>query len=157
MVRRSAINIWPTVIAQQPDLKKLYKRDPYHSYFGSDKLRFPVAPLPPETGLRLKDRMVVIGIDDSSTVFPLNFFAQSLNGKEITVNGVPLRVKADAEIGVASVEALAEAERLKSVRYTFWFAWYALKRTIPDNIRAGSSGETQFMIDPMTTQSPGGA
>jgi len=145
------------VLAQQQDMKRLYKRDPYHSYFGSDKLRFPVAPLPPETGLRLKDRIVVIDIDTNTAVLPLARFGAIRGTSEITVADVPLRVTYDAEIGVAAVEALTDAERLKSVRYSFWFAWYALKRTIPDNIRTDNSGVSFFNSDPTTTQSPGGA
>lgn len=145
------------VLAQQPEMKRLYKRDPYHSYFGSDKLRFPVAPLPPETGLRLKDRIVVIEIDATTAVLPLSRFGAIRGTSEITVADVPLRVTYDAEIGVAAVEALSDAQRLESVRYSFWFAWYALKRTIPDNIRADNSGDRFFNSDPTTTQSPGGA
>ena len=145
------------VMAQQPDMKILYKRDPYHSYFGSDKLRFPVAPLPPETGLRLKDRIVVIEIDATTAVLPLARFGAIRGTSEITVADVPLRVTYDAAIGVAAIGALTDAERLKSVRYSFWFAWYALKRTIPDNIRADNSGVSFFNSDPTTTQSPGGA
>jgi hypothetical protein len=145
------------VMAQQPDMKKLYKRDPYHSYFGSDVLRFPVAPLPPETGLRLKDRIVVITIDTTTAVFPLVHFGMGRGTSEITVADVPLRVTFDAEIGVAAVEPLADADRLRSVRYSFWFAWFALKRTIPDNIRAGSSGGTIVNSHLTTTRSPGGA
>ena len=38
------------VLAPLPEMKRLYKRDPYHSYFGSDLLRFPVEPLPPAGG-----------------------------------------------------------------------------------------------------------
>ena len=60
-----------TVVAQQPDLKKLYKRDPYHSYFGSDKLHFPVAPKPEQPDLRLKDRVVILTIDGENTVISL--------------------------------------------------------------------------------------
>ncbi len=145
------------VMGQQEDMQRLYKRDPYHSYFGSDTLRFPVAPLPPETGLRLKDRIVVIEIDATTAVLPLARFGAIRGTSEITVADVPLRVTYDAEIGVAAVEALTDAERLKSVRYSFWFAWYALKRTIPDNIRADKSGDSLFKSDPTTTQSPGGA
>lgn len=145
------------VMAQLPDMKRLYKRDPYHSYFGSDKLRFPVAPLPPETGLRLKDRVVVITVDTATAVFPLAYFGKEPGSSEIEVADVPFRVTVDAEIGVAAVEPLADADRLRSVRYSFWFAWFSVKRTIPDNIRAGSSGDTNSNGNPTETQSPGGA
>jgi hypothetical protein len=37
-----------------------YKREPYGSYFGSDLLRFPVAPLPPLGGPPLKTPVVAV-------------------------------------------------------------------------------------------------
>lgn len=146
-----------TVVAQQPDMKKLYKRDPYHSYFGSDMLRFPVAPLPPETGLRLKDRVVVIVVDDTEATFALPLLGDGPGTVEVVVAGLPLRVVSDGEIGVAEVDPLSEPERLTSVRYSFWFAWYSLKRTIPDNIHATVSDDTNIDSVPTTVQTPGGA
>jgi hypothetical protein len=146
-----------TVMAQQPDLKRLYKRDPYHSYFGSDKLHFPVAPLPPETGLRLKDRVVIVTVDDTTAVFPLAHLDQNGVATDVSVADLSLRIQADADIGVASVDAPDGSDRLKSVRYSFWFAWFALKRTIPDNIRAGNRGDEKSRNDPTAKQSPGGA
>jgi hypothetical protein len=129
-----------TVLAQETDLKKLYKRDPYHSYFGSDKLRFPVAPMPEEPDLRLKDRVVILTIDGVDTVLPfpgLERTAGSRTGSiELTVDGLALEIGFDADIGVAHVEPLADAHRLEAVRYAFWFAWFSHKRTIPDIIRA---------------------
>lgn len=146
-----------TIVAQQPDMKKLYKRDPYHSYFGSDLLRFPVKPLPPETGLRLKDRVVVIVVDDTEATLALPLLGDGPGTVEVVVTGLPLRLVFDAEIGVAEVDPLSEPERLKSVRYSFWFAWYSLKRTIPDNIHATVSDDTIFGSVPTTVHSPGGA
>lgn len=146
-----------TIVAQQPDMKKLYKRDPYHSYFGSDVLRFPVAPLPPETGLRLKDRVVVIAVDDTEAILALPFLGESPGTVEVVVADLPFRVVFDAEVGVAEVDPLIDTDRRISVRYSFWFAWYSLKRTIPDNIHATVSDDTIFGSVPTTVQSPGGA
>ena len=63
------------VLAPLEDLKKLYKRDPYHSYFGSDLLHFPVRPLPPLEGRRLKDRLVMVTVDGQDGVFALRDLA----------------------------------------------------------------------------------
>lgn len=128
-----------TVIAQLPDLKKLYKRDPYHSYFGSDKLRFPVAPLPPDTGLRLKDLVVILTIDGEDTVLPLPALAEAAGSRagstEITIGDLPITIRFDTDLGVARGEAPSAPERLEAVRYAFWFAWFSHKRTVPVIIR----------------------
>jgi hypothetical protein len=76
---------------------------------------------------------------------------------DVSVADLSLRIQADADIGVASVDAPDGSDRLKSVRYSFWFAWFALKRTIPDNIRAGNRGDEKSRNDPTAKQSPGGA
>jgi hypothetical protein len=49
-----------TVILPNPARYKLYRRDAYSSYFGSEKLHYPVAPLPPrnDDGLSYKTRIV---------------------------------------------------------------------------------------------------
>ncbi len=147
------------ILAPLPELKKLYKRDPYHSYFGSDLLRFPVDPIPPSSDLRFKDRVVVVTIDGVDHVFALSHLAQTAGGAhgdiEVEASGLPLRIRFRLDPGVASVEPLSDLERLQAIRYTFWFAWHAMtveppglpksasilsdfcpkRRTIPDTIR----------------------
>ena len=123
------------VLAPLPEMKRLYKRDPYHSYFGSDLLRFPVEPLPPTEGLLLKNRLVIITVDGEDAAFPLPALAAAAGTRsgssEVTVQGLPLRIQFDADLGVADVEPLIDSDRLKAVRYSFWFAWYALGGTTP--------------------------
>ena len=65
-----------TVLAPPDEnLKRVYKRDPYHSYFGSDVLRFPVEPLPPGDDLALKERVVIVTVDGKNGVFALSRIA----------------------------------------------------------------------------------
>jgi hypothetical protein len=123
------------VLAPRPDLKRIYKRDPYHSYFGSDLLHFPVRPLPP--GPRhLKDRVVVVTVDGRNTVFALRDLAAiaepDAGEVEVEASGLPVRISFRVVPGTAAVEPLTDPDRLQAVRHTFWFAWYALGGMIPD-------------------------
>jgi hypothetical protein len=149
------------VMKPEPDLKRLYKRDPYHSYFGSDLLHFPVRPLPPEGSPHLKERLAIVTVDSHDHVLTLRglaSIAESARGEvEAEVGGLPVRIAFSIAPGTVVVDPLDEGRRLQSVRHTFWFAWFALKRTIPDTIRATGSGPTGFDISPTTTQPPGGA
>jgi hypothetical protein len=149
------------VLKPEPDLKRLYKRDPYHSYFGSDLLHFPVRPLPPEDSPQLKDRVVVLTVDGRDHVFTLRGLA-SITGSdegevEVEVGALPVRVDFGVVPGTAIVDSPDDPTRLEAVRHTFWFAWYALERTIPDNIHATGSGDTPLDNGPTTTTTPGGA
>ncbi len=121
------------VLAPLPEMKRPYKRDPYHSYFGSDLLRFPVDPLPPAEGLSLKDRLVIVTVDGEDTAISLPSLAAAAGARsgsvKVMVQGLALRLRFDADLGVADVEPLGEPDRLTAVRYAFWFAWYAIART----------------------------
>lgn len=124
------------VMAPHPDLKKLYKRDPYHSYFGSDLLHFPVRPLPPPGPRRLKDRVVVVTVDGNDAIVTLRDLATAARTEtgtvEVEVAGLPLAVRFSVAPGTAVVEPLTEPSRLQAVRHCFWFAWYAFGGMIPD-------------------------
>jgi hypothetical protein len=126
------------VLAPLPELARLYKRDPYHSYFGSDVLRFPVDPLPPAGELHLKDRVVVVTVDGRDSAFVLSRLATAVGsdgGEYVTeASELPIRIRFKLHPGTASVEPLATDRRLDGVRHTFWFAWYALGGMIPDTV-----------------------
>lgn len=123
------------VLAPVDRLALLYKRDPYHSYFGSDLLRFPVDPLPPPGELHLKDRVLVVTADGRDEVLPLRRLADQARSDRGTweggAAGVPLRVAYDLELGTAVVEPLADPGPGFATRQCFWFAWYATSRTLP--------------------------
>ena len=147
-LRRASLTTWDdwrarhpetAVLAPLPEMKMLYKRDPYHSYFGSDLLRFPVDPLPPAGGLWLKDRLVIVTVDGEDAAFSLSDLAAAagtpVGAYEVRVRDLPLRISFDAEVGVADVEPLADPWRLEAVRSAFWFCWYSLEGTVPVIIR----------------------
>ena len=133
-----------TVLAPVADLKTLYKRDPYHSYFGSDLLRFPVAPLPTDGGLHLKDRVVVVTVDGEDAAFALPQLAAAGGGPSgsvaVEVGGAELRIDYRVDPGVAEVTAIGSDSELQSVRYGFWFAWSAIEGTIPVIISGAGRG-----------------
>jgi hypothetical protein len=124
------------VLAPHPDLKKLYKRDPYHSYFGSDLLHFPVRPLPPPGELQFKDRLVILTVDGHHEAFALRDLAALVGGDrgeaDVEAAGLPVRIRFRVDPGTAIVEPLADPQRLEAVRHSFWFAWYAFGGMIPD-------------------------
>lgn len=134
------------VLAPLPDLKRIYKRDPYHSYFGSDLLHFPVRPLPPPMPLRLKDRLVIVTVNDRNAVFALRDLAAiagTAKGEvEVEAAGLPVRITFQVVPGTATVDPLTEPQRLQAVRHTFWFAWYALGGMIPDTAEFTESSHT---------------
>lgn len=124
------------VLAPLPELKKLYKRDPYHSYFGSDLLHFPVRPLPPTEPRRLKDRVVVVTVDGHHKALALRDLAAEIGSEVgaavVEIDSLPIRVTFSVSPGTAIVEPMADPNRLEAVRHSFWFAWYALGGMIPD-------------------------
>ncbi|MBD3161098.1 MAG: DUF3179 domain-containing protein, partial [Candidatus Eisenbacteria bacterium] len=84
-----------TVLAPEPQLKKEYKRNPYGSYSSSDLLRFPVEPLPSESGPGLKERIAVLGPPGAAD--PVLVSEREPPSEPVTV----------------------------PARYAYWFAWYA--------------------------------
>jgi len=117
------------VLAPDPHYSSRYRRDPYHSYFGSRLLRFPVAPLPPAEGPRLKDRVVVIQIGDVTSALVLSQLAAEVGAargeRDVVVGRVRARISFDADAGTAEVRLRDATDEPYSVRYAFWFAWYA--------------------------------
>jgi len=117
------------VLAPVDRMRTLYKRDPYHSYFGSDLLHFPVEPLPPAGDLALKDRVLVISAGGRDTVVALRHLAAGAGAGsgawEGAAAGIPLRVQFDLDAGAALVEPLADPGPGFATRQCFWFAWYA--------------------------------
>ncbi len=117
------------VLAPIENLQRLYRRDPYHSYFGSNLLRFPASPLPPASDLALKDRVVVVSVGDTLGVFALARLARVVGAStgtfDAVVGDLPLRLSFAVDPGVATVEPRQGPPSPPPTRYAFWFAWYA--------------------------------
>jgi len=134
----SALTTWGTWLENHPStqvlaplerLKRVYKRDPYHSYFGSDVLRFPVDPLPPESDLRLKDRVLILTMNGHDNVFSLSRIASMENSSSgawsTEIEDLAITIRYDAIRGTAYVQWPEVGDRRVSSRQAFWFAWYA--------------------------------
>jgi hypothetical protein len=108
-----------TVMAPVPGMESSYKRDPYHSYFGSDVLHFPVDPLASGESRPLKARIVGWEVDGATTWLPMAEYtspAVQVGDRtfQLTVTGEPHTTWIDpAEPGAPAM------------RHAFWFAWYA--------------------------------
>ena len=128
------------VLAPVDRMRTLYKRDPYHSYFGSDLLHFPVEPLPLAGDLALKDRVLVISAGGRDTVVALRHLAAGAGAGSGTwegaAAGIPLRVQFDLDAGAALVEPLADPGPGFATRQCFWFAWYAWHPEAPPPVSA---------------------
>ena len=126
------------VLAPDPDSTRRYRRDPYHSYMGSDLLRFPVDPLPAPGGLHLKDRVVAVGVDRTTAVFALPRLADRAGAGagtvEVEVGDARVRLTFDRELGTTLVEPVSPSTPHLEVRHAFWFAWHA---TWPETALAG--------------------
>jgi hypothetical protein len=116
-----------TVIAPDLDRLPLYKRT-YGEYFGSDTLRFPVAPLP-EYRRPYKTPVIAVRPAQRWHVFTWEQIAQQAGPDgswDATVDGQPLRfVHRRDEALVGNPAAVWIEAPAAPVVYSFWFAWYA--------------------------------
>ncbi len=121
-----------TLVKPEPQMVKQYRRDPFGAYFGDDRLRFPVAALPPETsGLRLKDRIVAIHSGDAWWVVPFPDLASRVPaepGAETTVSatlgGIPVTLTYRAAEPVVVARHAETGEPMPTI-HALWFAWFA--------------------------------
>jgi len=119
-----------TVMAPDADSKRKYKRDPYHSYRGSDVLRFPVEPLPPAGALAHKDLVAIVTHSGRDRVFALPYleFAVGENpGKWAALLDEDVFViEYDVELGTFAIEPRDDGVPDPAVRFAYWFEWYSL-------------------------------
>jgi len=119
------------VLAPDPaGLARKYRRRPYTSYLGSERLQFPVRHLPATDApgaLRLKAPLLSIWADGERRLYPLavllartqasGSWVDSLGGRELHFRCWP-GVPPSATVRAADGAPLLTAE-------AFWFAWYA--------------------------------
>ncbi len=117
------------VMAPLPQFKRLYKRDPYHSYFGSQVLHFPVDPMPPAEGPEPKERVVIVEAGDHQKVFAISGLAARAGEKQgfVTevIGDIPVKIHFTVEPPTARVEVLDAGREAPVMRLAFWFAWHA--------------------------------
>ena len=113
------------LLARDEAMRKRRKRNPYGSYFGSDQLRFPVQPFPPEAGPELKERVTVLMLDGEHLVLPHGPVAQAVDehgSLELVLGSAAVQLEYHA-----STDTLWVGSDQRSLRHAaaFWFAWYA--------------------------------
>jgi hypothetical protein len=114
-----------TVLAPDPRMAENYAGDPYTSYFGSDRLRFPVQPLPSPARYPLKTPVVALGGPRGWTAFPfpvLTSRAQAPAGAPWAAVEAALTHRPGGNTLAIVLDRLPPAT---SVVYASYFAWYA--------------------------------
>lgn len=119
-----------TVLMPDPARKRVYKRDAYSSYLGSDELRFPVAPLPPRRKSMFKTPLLAARVAGGDwAVWPLPVIAQSVDATgtwHTAIGDSPLTIRYRAEPPTAWIDAADAPPGLANVQ-AFWFAWHAFR------------------------------
>lgn len=116
-----------TVIARDGALYDMYKKRPYVTYYGSQRLRFPAQPLPPPEGIPLKSSVIAVPIDGGAVVLPVDDIARAAgpDGKwRQEIGGRSYRFEYEGRPPRVTVWD-ADSDRLANVRYALWFAWHA--------------------------------
>jgi len=109
-----------TVVAEQTGYRRDYGRNPYESYFRTDRLMFPVV----HRDLRLPVKMPVVGIrwGGITRAYPVPSIQNASDGMFTdTWAGHRVVLRADETGGVSVVEVPPGSQ----VAHTFWFAWAA--------------------------------
>ncbi|MGE0707758.1 MAG: DUF3179 domain-containing (seleno)protein [Planctomycetota bacterium] len=124
------------VMTFDPPREKLYQREPYRNYEGSEEPRFPALPLP-TTGPRLKAPVLAVQAGGVWRVYPIEWLerlADPSGACALEQAGVRLRFQvwrnAPELPPVARVEADAPLVALRC----YWFAWHAAR---PDDATLG--------------------
>jgi len=98
-----------------------YQRNPYHGYFGNDRLvpQFKTFSL----DRRMSNKAAVIGVKlgDQAKAYPLRAVGQAPGGLVAdTMAGQTIRLQFDADSGAVTI---LEAPEDAQIVHTFWFAW----------------------------------
>jgi Protein of unknown function (DUF3179) len=119
-----------TVMAPDAETKRKYKRDPYHSYRGSDVLRFPVEPLAPEGALAHKALVAIVTHGGRDAVFALPYleFAVGANSGKwaALLDEDVFLIDYDVELGTFAIKPREDGVADPPVRFAYWFEWYSL-------------------------------
>ncbi len=115
-----------TVLDPDPGLRRLYKRDPYAPYFGDERLRFPVRPLPAPEQQR-KQRVLALVDGERTRVWThseLASLAADDGRLSLSFRDRQISARWDADPGTVLVEEL-EPDAGIGVVHAFYFAWNA--------------------------------
>jgi hypothetical protein len=121
-----------TVVFPTQQYRERYKRNPYGVYHGSDKLRFPVFPLPATPpsvpkAWDYKERIVAVLAGETWSLYPLALLIERAgeSGEWRTdQNGVDLRYLCETKPMTVAV-FIGDSREFAPTVYSYWFAWYA--------------------------------
>lgn len=111
------------VIAPAAEYKSRYKRDPYISYFSSERVRFPVTPEPDSTFLPNKTPMVILGGSGRYKAFTYSAIEKNTSSEtwETEIDGVRYRLRYLPDPPTVDVQVSEGVDRAE-ITYAFWFA-----------------------------------
>ena len=115
-----------TSIAPVEGMKKRYRKGDPRIYFSTEKLYFPVQPLPAD-GLNPKTPVIAIKSADSFAVFSISGLFEEVDSDgfvQITVSGKPITIEVD-DSPMYAVARDASGEVIPSHR-ALWMNWHAL-------------------------------
>lgn len=139
----SAVMPWSEWLARHPESSLLargeeyierYRRAPYRSYYGDDRLRFPVAPLPRGDSPPIKSPVLRLRIDGEDRLYSLSALARRASlgsGRErgfveTTIAGRAVRLGVSISPPSLWLDGLDEEARGETSTWTcLWFAAHA--------------------------------
>lgn len=129
-----------TVVAPTREMIDRYRREPYGNYFGSQTLRYPVAPLPTDGRWAYKTDVVAIEVEKRYRVYPLPQIAGRVDPQghwQVNEDGLELRFdyRQMSPNPPTVWVCTAGGEPIRLVQ-AFWFAWHAMH---PQETVAGSA------------------
>lgn len=135
-----ALTRWDDWRARHPDtrvidpdpagLARKYRRKPYTSYLGSDRLQYPVRRLPDTAApgaLRLKEPLLSVWTEEARRLYPLSLLVARADAEGVwrdSLGGRALEFRVrPGDPPVATVRDAGGAPLISAE--AFWFAWYA--------------------------------
>ncbi len=131
-----------SLLDRGPLNRKKYKGEPYTAYFGDERLRFPVEPLPPAGGRALKTPCVRVAHGGHERLIALPELAKESrpDGRTtITLGELEVPVIVREEPPALLIEGSPESGL--EVQYGFWFAWYAQRPALRQSVASVSAHE----------------
>ncbi len=119
----------PTSLILAPLSTKMrnYKKKPYNSYVGSDRLQFPVRNLPDRERMPLKTSVLSIEVADTQCLYPFPLIAANAGTDglwHIEQGGRRLAIIYGSDPPTANARAM-DGRKHPTWSQAYWFAWYS--------------------------------
>lgn len=114
-----------TVLFPDEDYRKKYKTDPYRADYGTDILRFPLDPMPPEDGPPLRARVIALGRGGDWTPYLFSDIRSAAGEDEVWETQHDGAVVTFTYHHDDPATVALETEAGPGTAHAFWFVWYA--------------------------------